>query len=170
MATRRELSLKTRVLVIDEDQDRCELLEAHFGAGRMTVHFAHDGKSGLMQWPFWRARFCDPGPKTAQLTGLEWTKQLVLHSTVGIWILSGPNRQSRQHHRTGVGADECLVKPFNPVNSSPEPCNIPAADTLVARDSASLRNTWKSMIFSLDGGVAYLSPRGELIGPHDRRV
>ena len=114
MATRRELSLKTRVLVIDEDRERCELLEAHLAREGMTVHFAHDGKSGLMHGLSGEHDFVILDLKLPQLTGLEVTKQLRAHSTVGILILS--DRSEKVDNIIGLefGADDCLVKPFNP--------------------------------------------------------
>src|SRR5437899_12779714 len=113
MATRWELSLKTRVLVIDEDQDRCELLEAHLAQEGMTVHFAHDGKSGLMHGLSGEHDFVILDLKLRQLTGLEVTKQLRAHSTAGILILS--DRTDKVEHIIGLefGEDDCFVKRFN---------------------------------------------------------
>src|SRR5205807_1845671 len=114
MATRRELSLKPRVLVIDEDRDTCELLEEHLAREGMTVHLAHDGKSGLMHGLSGEHDFVILDLKLPQLTGLEVTKRLRAHSTVGILILS--DRSEKVDNIIGLefGADDCLVKPFNP--------------------------------------------------------
>jgi DNA-binding response OmpR family regulator len=114
MATRRELNLKTRVLVIDENRETCELLEAHLAREGITVHFAHDGKSGLTQGLSGEHDFVILDLKLPQLAGLEVTKQLRAHSTVGILILS--DRSDKVDNIIGLefGADDYLIKPFNP--------------------------------------------------------
>jgi DNA-binding response OmpR family regulator len=104
----------TRVLVIDDDRNECQMLEAHLAREGMTVQFAYDGKSGLKSALSGEHDFVILDLTLPELTGLEVTRQLRAHSRIGIVVLSDRTDEMDRILGLECGADDCLNKPFCP--------------------------------------------------------
>jgi DNA-binding response OmpR family regulator len=104
----------TRVLVIDDDPNECRMLESHLAREGMAARFAHDGKAGLESALSGDHDFVIVDLTLPQLTGLEVTRQLRSHSTIGIVILSDRSSEVDKIIGLECGADDCMARPYNP--------------------------------------------------------
>jgi two-component system response regulator CpxR len=103
-----------RVLVIDHDREFCRFLKDHLVREEMTVHFAHDGRSGLTsalsgQFDVVALEVALPG-----LTGLQVIKQLRANCGVGVMVLTDRGEEMDGIIGLEYGADDYLAKPVNP--------------------------------------------------------
>ncbi len=97
-------------------------------------------------------------------SGLEVTKQLRAHSTVGILILSDQTYKVDNIIGLEFGADDCLVKPFNPSELLARIRAISRRRTpWLARDSRVTPEHMEVDDLSLDGGSRTCRRKGELI-------
>jgi two-component system, OmpR family, response regulator CpxR len=104
----------TRVLVIDDDRNECRMLEGHLAREGMAAQFAYDGKAGLESALSGDHDFVIVDLTLPQVTGLEVIRQLRIHSSIGIVILSDPSNDVDKIIGLECGADDCMARPYNP--------------------------------------------------------
>ena len=135
-----------RLLLVDDDEELCEILTEYFAADRFEVESAHDGIRGLA-----RARSGDHAIVILDLLlpgmrGLEMLRQLRESSNVPVLILTARGEEVDRIVGLELGADDYLAKPFNPRE-------------LAARVSAILRRVSGSRVaLRLDVGDVTLDP------------
>ena len=102
-----------RVLVIDDDRELCRLLKQYLVQEGMTVHLAHDGKSGLRSALSGQHDLVILDVMLPELTGLQVVKQLRLNSGVGVLMLTARGEEVDRIIGLEYGADDYLAKPFS---------------------------------------------------------
>ena len=117
-----------KILVVDDDQELCELLIEYLRRESFDVECAHDGASGL-------ARAVNGGfdvmildVMLPELSGFDLLRQLRRSSAVPVLMLTARGEDVDRIVGLELGADDYLPKPFNPRE-------------LVARIHAILRRT-----------------------------
>jgi two-component system, OmpR family, response regulator CpxR len=103
-----------RLLLVDDDDELCEILTEYFSAEGFDVESAHDGVRGLA-----RARSGDHAIVILDLLlprmrGLEMLRQLRAGSNVPVLILTADGEEVDRILGLELGADDYLAKPFNP--------------------------------------------------------
>ena len=103
-----------RLLLVDDDEELCEILTEYFSAEGFDVESAHDGVRGLA-----RARSGDHAIVILDLLlprmrGLEMLRQLREDSNVPVLILTARGEEVDRILGLELGADDYLPKPFNP--------------------------------------------------------
>jgi DNA-binding response OmpR family regulator len=114
------------ILIIEDDQRIAEWVKIYFERAGFLAEIAHDGRIGLE-----RARILGPDLIVLDLMlpgmdGMEVCQILRMESDVPIIMLTAKGSQPDRVHGLEHGADDYLVKPFDP-------------DELVARAKAILR-------------------------------
>jgi two-component system response regulator CpxR len=104
----------TRVLVIDDDRKLCRLLQEYLIREGMTVHLAHDGRSGLRSALSGQHDLVVLDLALPELTGLQVIKELRESSEVGVVLLTAGGEEVDRIIGLECGADDYLAKPFNP--------------------------------------------------------
>ena len=102
-----------RVLVIDDDRELCRLLKQYLAQEGMTVHVAHDGRSGLRLALSGQHDLVILDVMLPELTGLQVVKQLRMNSGVGVLMLTARGEEADRIIGLEYGADDYLAKPFS---------------------------------------------------------
>lgn len=102
----------TRILLVEEDQGFCRILEEHLTREGMAVQFAPDGRSGLKGALTGHHDLVVLSEKLPDLSGLQITKQLRADSDVGLLILGSRGGEVDKIIALECGADDYLDKPF----------------------------------------------------------
>ena len=102
------------VLIIDDDQELCRLLEDYLTGEHFHVEFAHSGTAGLERALAGRYAAVVLDVMLPGMNGMDVLKELRATSTLPVLMLTA--RGSDQDRITGLelGADDYLPKPFNP--------------------------------------------------------
>ncbi|MEP7246721.1 MAG: response regulator [Gammaproteobacteria bacterium] len=122
------LERRTRVLVVDDDLEMCEMLREYLSREQFDVELAHDGEAAL--------RLIGEQPPDIVLLdvampllgGFGVLRQLRGESSLPVLMLTARDEHGDRIHGLELGADDYLTKPFN-------------ARELVARIHAILRRT-----------------------------
>jgi DNA-binding response OmpR family regulator len=102
-----------RILVIDDDRELCRLLNQYLSQQGLTVHCAHDGKSGLRCALSGQHDLVILDVMLPELTGLQVVKQLRLNSAMGVLMLTARGEEVDRIIGLEYGADDYLAKPFS---------------------------------------------------------
>ncbi len=103
-----------RLLLVDDDDELCEILTEYFSAEGFDVESAHDGVRGLT-----RARSGEHALVILDLLlpgmrGLDVLRQLRESSNLPVLILTARGEEVDRILGLELGADDYLAKPFNP--------------------------------------------------------
>jgi two-component system response regulator CpxR len=116
------------ILMVDDDEGLCELVQEFLGQERFTVTAMHDGASGLRAALDGGFALVILDVMLPVLDGFAVLRQLRRQSTVPVIMLTARASEQDRVGGLGEGADDYLVKPF-------------AAAELLARIRAVLRRT-----------------------------
>lgn len=104
------------LLVIDDDVEFCELLAGYMGPEGFEVSCIRDGATGLQQalagTELYDLIILDielPG-----MSGFELLQRLRVHTDTPVLMLTGRDQEVDRIVGLEIGADDFLVKPFNP--------------------------------------------------------
>lgn len=102
------------LLIIDDDQELCELLQEYLSAEGFAVEAAHTAAQGLAS-----ARALEPALIILDVmlpgeSGFEVLRQLRLDSQVPVLMLTARGDDVDRIVGLEMGADDYLAKPFNP--------------------------------------------------------
>ena len=127
-----------KVLIIDDDQELCRILEFTFSMEGARVFLANDGKEGLQKLYAHRPDLVILDVRMPELNGWEVCRQIRNMSDVPIIMLTTAKSDKEVIQGLDVGADDFLVKPFN-------------RDVLLARSRAVMRRMEKQTLPGQDG-------------------
>ena len=101
------------VLLIDDDEELCEILTKYLGRYELRVHAVHRGDAGLQAalsrtWPMILLDVMLPG-----LDGFEVLKQIRTSSKDNVLLLTARGEDIDRIVGLEMGADDYLPKPFN---------------------------------------------------------
>lgn len=136
---RNDSSRAVRALLVDDDVELCELLEAAIEGHGIVVDVAHDGIRGLSRALEGKHDLLLIDVMLPGLDGFELLRQVRRQSRVPVIMLTA--RTAPADHVAGLdaGADDYLPKPFG-------------ADVLVAHVRAVLRRTGSPVLRTADAG------------------
>lgn len=122
-----------RVLMIDDDRDLCDLLQAVLQRSQVSVKLAHDGESGLLMLSQEKFDIVLLDVMLPAASGFDVLQRVRLTSDVVVIMLTAKGEEADRIKGLDLGADDYLAKPFS-------------ADELLARMRAILRRTNKKQI------------------------
>ena len=103
-----------KVLIIDDDEELCELVSEYLSVEGFETQCVHDGESGLkaaITGPYDLAILDVMLPK---MNGFEVLRQLREQSKLPVLMLTARGDDMERIVGLEIGADDYLPKPFNP--------------------------------------------------------
>jgi two-component system response regulator CpxR len=104
----------TRVLVIDDDLELCELLEEYLGGEGFAVDAVHDGVAGAERATAGEHDLVVLDVMLPGLNGLDVLRRIRESSGVPVLMLTARGEEVDRIVGLEIGADDYLPKPFNP--------------------------------------------------------
>jgi len=104
----------TRVLIIDDDTELCELLAEYLGEEGFSVEAAHDGESGAKRALAGEHDLVVLDVMLPGLNGLDVLRRIRESSPVPVVMLTARGEEVDRIVGLEIGADDYLPKPFNP--------------------------------------------------------
>jgi two-component system response regulator CpxR len=103
-----------RILVVDDDQELCELLVQYLQRGGFSVECVYDGEAGLARAADGSFEVMILDVMLPGLTGFEVLRRLRRTSMVPVLMLTACGEDVDRIVGLELGADDYLPKPFNP--------------------------------------------------------
>ncbi|SFI97128.1 response regulator transcription factor [Thermoflavimicrobium dichotomicum] len=117
-----------RILVAEDDQSVCEMLQVFLVKEGFDVHFVHDGLAALREWEKRSFDLLILDWMLPKIDGIQVCQQVRAKSDVPILMLTARTEDEDQIMGLNTGADDYVTKPFRPL-------------TLIARIKALLRRS-----------------------------
>ena len=118
----------SKILLIDDDEELCELVSEYLTVEDFTVEAVHDGESGLQNAVSDKFDLVILDVMLPKMNGFDVLRELRLTSKIPVLMLTARGDDMERIVGLEIGADDYLPKPFNPRE-------------LVARIRAILRRT-----------------------------
>jgi two-component system, OmpR family, response regulator CpxR len=103
-----------RILVVDDDVELCELLREYLEPEGFSVEVAYDGAEGLERAISGEFTLVVLDVMLPQLEGFEALRQIRKTSRLPVIMLTARGDDVDRIHGLEIGADDYLMKPFNP--------------------------------------------------------
>ena len=120
-----------RILIIDDDEELCELVSEYLSVEGFTVEAVHDGESGLRKAKAGEQDLIILDVMLPKKNGFDVLRELRGENQIPVLMLTARGDDMERIVGLEIGADDYLAKPFNPRE-------------LVARLRAILRRTQNS--------------------------
>lgn len=104
----------TSILVVDDEQNLRELVQAYLEAEGYTVHLAEDGEGGLAAFRRYKPGLVVLDVMLPGIDGLEVLQHIRRESDVFVLMLTAKSEEMDRVIGLTVGADDYLTKPFSP--------------------------------------------------------
>lgn len=105
---------KIKVLIVDDDENICKILEEYFSYEGFQVVLAHDGQEGLNLVEQENPDLIILDIMLPRVDGWEFCQALRPDSDIPIIILSAKTRDTDRITGLEIGADDYVIKPFSP--------------------------------------------------------
>lgn len=153
---------KIRVLIVDDDQELCSIIERYLKNAGYEAQFAHTGASGLKQALADDYHLIVLDIMLPQIDGLSILTEIRKQSVVPVLMLTAKNEEADKIRGLQLGADDYLTKPFSMAEL------MARIDSLVRRytrfnRSASADEVLKLNSLSLDVQTRAVLLNGELL-------
>ena len=125
----------TRILIVDDEPDIPEALQASLSVHGFDVRSADDGESGFDVFKGWQPELVITDLSMPRMGGIALCKAIRATSAVPIIILSVKGDESTKVHALECGADDYVTKPFG-------------FNELLARIKAALRRSSRLLVTS----------------------
>lgn len=103
-----------RVLIIDDDEELCELVSEYLTVEGFETECVHDGESGLKQAGSGEYDLAILDVMLPKMNGFDVLRNLRESSTVPVLMLTARGDDMERIVGLEIGADDYLPKPFNP--------------------------------------------------------
>lgn len=103
-----------RILIIDDDEELCELVSEYLTAEDFATDFVHDGEAGLQTALENRHDLVILDVMLPKKNGFEVLRDLRQNSTIPVLMLTARGEDTERIAGLETGADDYLAKPFNP--------------------------------------------------------
>ena len=103
-----------RVLIIDDDEELCELVEEYLSAEGFEVEAVHHGEAGLAAASDGNFDLAILDVMLPGLNGFDVLRQLRERSAMPVLMLTARGDEMERIVGLEIGADDYLSKPFNP--------------------------------------------------------
>ena len=103
-----------RVLIVDDDEELCDLVSEYLTVEGFTTSCVHDGESGLKQASSGDYDLTILDVMLPKMNGFDVLRNLRLVSDVPVLMLTARGDDMERIVGLEIGADDYLPKPFNP--------------------------------------------------------
>lgn len=103
-----------RVLIIDDDEELCELVSEYLSVEGFETQCVHDGESGLSAAVDGKYDLAILDVMLPKMNGFEVLRQLREKSKLPVLMLTARGDDTERIVGLEIGADDYLPKPFNP--------------------------------------------------------
>ena len=103
-----------RILIVDDDQELCELVTEYLGREGFHIEVVHTGKAGLERASSREHALVVLDVMLPELNGFDVLRQLRTTSSVPVLMLTARGDDVDRIVGLEIGADDYLPKPFNP--------------------------------------------------------
>jgi two-component system response regulator VicR len=134
-----KLSMKKKILVVDDEIEIGELIRDYLEVAGYHVILAFDGKQGLEFWDRHRPDMAILDIMLPNIDGMEICRRIREKSNIPILMLSAKKEEEDKVQGLDLGADDYITKPFSPKE-------------LVARVKANFRRFHQMMESKNDSG------------------
>jgi two-component system response regulator CpxR len=114
MGSERNVLRMNRILVIDDDEELCELLKQYLGPEGFEVETAHDSEKGIARALSGEHDFVVLDVMLPGVNGFEVLRTVRKSSAVPVLMLTARGEDVDRIVGLEMGADDYLPKPFNP--------------------------------------------------------
>jgi DNA-binding response OmpR family regulator len=114
MESRKEPEAKPTLLVVDDDQELCTMLEEYLAPEGFVTLTANTGPQGLEQLGRATVDLVVLDVMLPELSGFEVLRRLRAHSRVPVIMLTARGEEVDRVVGLEMGADDYLAKPFSP--------------------------------------------------------
>ena len=108
------LSVMNRVLIIDDDEELCELVSEYLTVEGFQTECVHDGESGLKHASSGEYDLAILDVMLPKMNGFDVLRNLRQGSDVPVLMLTARGDDMERIVGLEIGADDYLPKPFNP--------------------------------------------------------
>jgi two-component system response regulator CpxR len=103
-----------KILLIDDDEELCELVGEYLGVEGFEISSVHDGESGLKEALSGAFDLLILDVMLPKLNGFDVLRRLREKSSVPVLMLTARGEDMERIVGLEIGADDYLAKPFNP--------------------------------------------------------
>ena len=103
-----------RILIIDDDEELCELVSEYLSVEGFETETAHDGESGLQKGLSGEFDLITLDVMLPKKNGFDVLRDLRRTSKVPVLMLTARDEDMERIVGLEIGADDYLAKPFNP--------------------------------------------------------
>ncbi len=103
----------SRILVIDDDRELCELLKRRLAAEQMQVDCCYSGREGLAALSKGDYQLVVLDLMMPGISGFEVLEEIRTNSSVPVLMLTAKGDNASKVYGLRLGADDYLAKPFN---------------------------------------------------------
>lgn len=104
---------KIKVLIIDDDQELCSIIERYLTRAEYEAAFAHTGAGGLKMALTGEYHLIVLDIMLPQIDGLSILAEIRKESVVPVLMLTAKNEEADKIRGLQLGADDYLTKPFS---------------------------------------------------------
>ncbi len=104
----------SKILLIDDDEELCELVSEYLTVENFEVEMVHDGESGLQSALNGDYELAILDVMLPKMNGFDVLRELRKTSTLPILMLTARGDDMERIVGLEIGADDYLPKPFNP--------------------------------------------------------
>src|SRR5687767_7937221 len=112
--SRRMQTVMNRVLIIDDDEELCDLVSEYLTVEGFKTHCVHDGETGLQQAKTGDYDLTILDVMLPKMNGFDVLRNLREESDVPVLMLTARGDDMERIVGLEIGADDYLPKPFNP--------------------------------------------------------
>ena len=112
--SRRMQTVMNRVLIIDDDEELCDLVSEYLTVEGFKTHCVHDGETGLQQAKTGEYDLAILDVMLPKMNGFDVLRNLREESDVPVLMLTARGDDMERIVWLEIGADDYLPKPFNP--------------------------------------------------------
>ena len=102
------------ILIIDDDEELCELVGEYLSNEGFTIEAANDGEEGLKKAASGDYDLAILDVMLPKMNGLDVLKALRKESSLPVLMLTARGDDTDRNRGLEIGADDYLPKPFNP--------------------------------------------------------
>lgn len=106
---------ETKILVVDDDKEIAELVEIHLTNSGYHVYKAYNAREGLAILSKEDIKLIILDIMMPEVDGIEMCKIIRKNSTIPIVMLSAKSEDIDKIKGLSTGADDYMIKPFNPL-------------------------------------------------------